>query len=139
MPDCLFCKIIGHEIPATMIYEDERLVALQDINPQAPTHVLIIPRRHIATLNDLTPDDRDLIGAMVQRAAAIARDAGHAETGYRTVFNCNERRWTDGLPYPSAPTRWPAAELATRIERYRRRDIRSPARSGCGVTPRAIG
>ena len=90
MPDCLFCKIIGHEIPATMIYEDERLVALQDINPQAPTHVLIVPRRHIVTLNDLTSDDRDLIGAMVQRAAAIARDAGHAETGYRTVFNCNE-------------------------------------------------
>lgn len=89
MPDCLFCRIINHEIPADVIHEDERLVAFRDINPQAPTHVLIVPRRHIATLNELTPDDHDIIGTMVTRAAAIARKAGHADAGYRTVFNCN--------------------------------------------------
>lgn len=90
MPDCLFCKIINHEIPATMVHEDDRLVAFRDINPQAPTHVLIVPRRHVATLNDLTADDHGIVGAMVERAAMIAREAGYADTGYRTVFNCNE-------------------------------------------------
>jgi len=86
---CLFCRIVAGEIPASKIYEDDELVAFNDINPQAPMHVLIVPRRHVATLNDLTASDDGLVGAMVRRAAAIAGERGHALSGYRTVFNCN--------------------------------------------------
>jgi histidine triad (HIT) family protein len=89
MPDCLFCRIIGGQIPATIVYQDDRLVAFKDINPQAPLHVLVVPRRHIATLNDLQPGDDGLVGEMVRRAAALATENGHDERGYRTVFNCN--------------------------------------------------
>jgi histidine triad (HIT) family protein len=87
--DCLFCRIVAGEIPAKVVFEDEHLVAFQDINPQAPMHVLIVPRRHVATLNDLSGTDDGLVGEMVRRAAAIAREYGHSERGYRTVFNCN--------------------------------------------------
>lgn len=87
--DCLFCKIIARQIPASIVYEDERMLAFNDINPQAPTHVLVLPRRHIATLNDLTAGDDALIGELVRTAAAIAKKNGHADGGYRTVFNCN--------------------------------------------------
>ena len=87
--DCLFCKIIEGQIPGAIVYQDERLVAFKDINPQAPMHVLIVPRRHIASLNDLKPDDDGLVGEMVRRAAALAAEHGHADRGYRTVFNCN--------------------------------------------------
>ena len=89
MPDCLFCRIIAGEIPGNFVYQDERIVAIKDINPQAPTHLLVIPKRHIATLNDLGPADDDLVGEMTRRAAALAREHGHADRGYRTVFNCN--------------------------------------------------
>lgn len=89
MPDCLFCKIIAREIPATIVYEDGRMVVIQDINPQAPFHVLVLPRQHIATLNDLTPADDALVGEMIRRAASLARERGFAERGYRTVLNCN--------------------------------------------------
>ena len=89
MADCLFCKIAAGEIPATLVHQDERLIAFKDINPQAPMHVLVVPRRHIATLNDLAEADDQLVGEMVRRAAAIARQHGHADRGYRTVFNCN--------------------------------------------------
>jgi histidine triad (HIT) family protein len=89
MPDCLFCKIIAGEIPASILYKDDRVLVLQDINPQAPMHALIIPRRHIATLNDLTADDDAVVGEMTRRAAALAREHGHADHGYRTVLNCN--------------------------------------------------
>ena len=89
MNDCLFCKIIAGQIPGRVVFEDHELVAIRDINPQAPLHVLIIPRRHIATLNDLTPHDDALAGAMQRAAAAIAKEHGYADTGYRTVFNCN--------------------------------------------------
>jgi histidine triad (HIT) family protein len=89
VPDCLFCKIVSGDIPATIVHQDDRLVAFKDINPQAPLHVLIIPRRHIPSLNDLGREDDDLVGEMVRRAAAIAREHGHADRGYRTVFNCN--------------------------------------------------
>jgi histidine triad (HIT) family protein len=89
MSDCLFCKVISGEIKGHIVFQDERLVAFRDINPQAPMHVLIVPRRHIASLNDLQPSDDALIGEMIRRAAAIAKEHGHAEKGYRTVFNCN--------------------------------------------------
>lgn len=89
MTGCLFCRIVSGDIPSTLVYQDERVVAFKDINPQAPTHVLIIPRRHIATLNDLSPEDDAIVGEVVRRAAAIAADAGLSEPGYRTVFNCN--------------------------------------------------
>lgn len=89
MSDCLFCRIIAGQIPATIVYQNDHVVAFKDITPQAPTHVLVVPRRHIATLNDLTPDDDALVGEMVRSAAAIAKNNGHAAAGYRTVFNCN--------------------------------------------------
>jgi histidine triad (HIT) family protein len=89
MADCLFCKIIAGQIPGAIVYQDERLVAFKDINAQAPMHVLVVPRRHIATLNDLGPEDDGLVGEMTRRAAAIAKEHGHSDRGYRTVFNCN--------------------------------------------------
>jgi len=87
--DCLFCKIANNQIPAKMIYEDTDLIAFRDINPQAPTHILIVPRRHIATLNDLADTDTELAGKMLQQAKSLAKAEGIAESGYRTVFNCN--------------------------------------------------
>lgn len=87
--ECLFCKIAHQEIPAELIYEDEHVVAFNDINPQAPSHILIIPRKHIATLNDIEDDDRLIAGHLLQTAARIAEQQGFAESGYRTVFNCN--------------------------------------------------
>lgn len=87
--DCLFCGIAGGDIPAAIVYQDGRLVAFKDINPQAPTHVLVIPRAHIATLNDLSADDDAVVGDMVRRASQIAKECGHAQNGYRAVLNCN--------------------------------------------------
>jgi len=89
MPECLFCSIVNHEINASIVFEDERVVAFNDINPQAPTHVLVVPRRHIASLNDLTADDHELVGEIVRRAALIAKDRGISAGGFRTVFNTN--------------------------------------------------
>ena len=89
MVDCLFCKILKGQIPASIIYEDERLIAFKDINPQAPLHALIVPKRHIASLNELTAEDDELVGEMVRRAAALAHQQGYAERGFRTVFNTN--------------------------------------------------
>jgi histidine triad (HIT) family protein len=86
---CLFCRIIAGEIPSKKVYEDSRLVAFTDINPQAPTHVLVVPREHIATLNDLDPAHDALAGEMIRRGAAIAAERGHAAGGYRAVLNCN--------------------------------------------------
>ncbi|WP_415905292.1 histidine triad nucleotide-binding protein [Neptuniibacter sp. QD48_55] len=87
--DCLFCKIINKEIPAEIIYEDEHVIAFNDISPQAPTHALIIPRKHIATLNDISAEDTEVVGHMVKTASTIAKQLGIDESGYRTVFNCN--------------------------------------------------
>jgi histidine triad (HIT) family protein len=87
--DCLFCKIVAGTVPASKIHEDDQLIVISDINPQAPLHALVIPRRHIATLNALTPEDDALVGAMHRTASAIARDKGFADRGYRTVFNTN--------------------------------------------------
>ena len=90
MADCLFCKIVAGHIPGAIVYQDDRLVAFKDINPQAPMHVLIVPRRHIPSLNELSEGDDTLLGEMIRRAAALAKESGHSERGYRTVFNCNE-------------------------------------------------
>ncbi len=89
MPDCLFCKIIKREIPSSIVYEDDHVLAFNDINPQAPTHVLVIPKRHIASLNELAPGDDAIVGEVVRRAAAIASARGIAPGGYRAVFNTN--------------------------------------------------
>jgi histidine triad (HIT) family protein len=88
--DCLFCKIRDGRIPSKKVFEDAECFAFRDINPQAPTHVLVAPRRHLATLNDLRPGaDEALVGHLHLVAAQIARDEGHAESGWRTVFNVN--------------------------------------------------
>jgi len=89
MSDCLFCRIIRREIPSSIVYEDDRVLAFNDINPQAPLHALVIPKRHIERLTDLTPEDDATIGELARRAAAIARDKGYADGGFRTVFNTN--------------------------------------------------
>lgn len=89
MAGCLFCRIVAGEIPATIVFQDDTVVAFRDITPQAPMHVLVIPRRHIASLNDLTPADDELIGRLVRTASAIAQEQGYGVGGYRTVFNCN--------------------------------------------------
>jgi len=87
---CLFCNIAQKKIPATLVYEDDDVVAFEDLNPQAPTHVLVIPRKHIATLNDVQPEDAELIGKVILAAKKIAKESGHAEGGYRLVLNCNK-------------------------------------------------
>jgi len=89
MNECLFCKIANREIPASIVYEDERVLAFNDINPQAPTHVLVIPKRHIASLNEISVEDDQLLGELVRRAAAIAKGLGLSGGGFRTVFNTN--------------------------------------------------
>jgi histidine triad (HIT) family protein len=86
---CLFCKIVAGEIPSKRVYEDDELLAFEDIKPEAPVHLLIIPKRHIATLNEAQPGDDELLGSMMRRAAALARERGIDEAGYRTVMNCN--------------------------------------------------
>lgn len=90
MSDCLFCKIRDGQISADLVYQDDRAIAFRDINPQAPVHVLIVPRDHIPTLNDLTPAHNDLVGHLFQVAAQIAREQGVADSGYRCLFNCNK-------------------------------------------------
>lgn len=89
MSDCLFCRIVAGQIPAAIVHRDEALLAFTDINPQAPLHVLIVPVKHIASLNELSPDDDALVGSMFRRAAMLAREHGYHERGYRTVFNTN--------------------------------------------------
>jgi len=88
--DCLFCKIIAKQIPATIIHEDDQVIAFRDVNPQAPTHALIIPRRHISTLNDLQGSDTGLVGHMLFTASQLAISENIADSGYRLVMNCNE-------------------------------------------------
>lgn len=87
--DCLFCRIATKEIPAKIAYEDDALVAFHDINPQAPVHVVIIPRRHLARVSDLAADDAPLAGRLVVAANHLAKTLGIAEAGYRLVINCN--------------------------------------------------
>jgi len=90
MSDCLFCKIVSRDIPADVVYEDECIMAFRDINPQAPIHILIIPKQHIATLNDLESHHAELVGKLILTAKDLAEKEGIAEAGYRTGFNCND-------------------------------------------------
>jgi histidine triad (HIT) family protein len=85
--DCIFCKIASGAIPAAKIFEDERALAFRDINPHAPTHALVIPRAHIASLSEAGEDDEALLGHLLRVASRVARGEGHAEGGYRTVIN----------------------------------------------------
>ena len=90
MNDCLFCKMVSGEIKPDTVYENDKVLAFRDINPQAPTHVLVIPKEHIATINDLDESHRDLVGDLYLAAREIARAEGIDESGFRTVINCNE-------------------------------------------------
>jgi len=87
--DCLFCKILDGEIPADIVYESDTAIGFRDINPQAPIHMVVIPRQHIATINDINPEDEALVGSLFSAARQIAADEGLSEDGYRAVMNCN--------------------------------------------------
>ena len=89
MSDCLFCKMISGEIQPDTVYEDDEVLGFRDINPQAPTHVLVVPKTHISTLNDLQDNHSALVGKLYLAAKKIAADEGIADDGYRTVMNCN--------------------------------------------------
>ncbi len=89
MSDCLFCKIVAKEIPARLVHEDDQAVAFEDIDPQAPTHLLVIPKKHIATLNDVAAEDEALMGRLHTVAAKLARERGFADRGWRAVVNVN--------------------------------------------------
>jgi histidine triad (HIT) family protein len=89
MSDCLFCKFVSGEITPDVVYDDPDVLAFRDVNPQAPTHILVIPKRHISTLNDLDSGDAELVGKLYLAAQRVAQDEGIAEPGYRTLINCN--------------------------------------------------
>jgi histidine triad (HIT) family protein len=89
MSECLFCRIIAGKIPATIVYSDNRIIAFKDIEPQAPHHIIIIPRKHFSTIQDLSNDDANLIGNITLVANQIAEELGIAENGYRLIWNCN--------------------------------------------------
>ena len=88
--DCLFCKIIHGEIPSTKVYEDEKVSAFLDIEPQAPTHIILVPKEHIASANELTGPNAAVVGHIFAVAARLAKEQGFAENGYRIVNNCGE-------------------------------------------------
>lgn len=90
MTDCLFCKIIAGEIPGDVVYQDDDVLAFRDINPRAPTHILIIPKQHISTINDLEPENAELVGRLFLAAKRLAGEEGLADRGYRLVMNCNK-------------------------------------------------
>ncbi|MEX1236727.1 MAG: histidine triad nucleotide-binding protein [Pseudomonadales bacterium] len=87
--DCLFCKIVNGDIPAETVYEDELVIAFKDINPQAPVHTLVVPRKHISTINELKAQDKSLVGHMIITAQKLAQENGIEEAGFRLVMNCN--------------------------------------------------
>ncbi len=91
MSDCLFCKIINNEIPSTKIYEDEKVLAFNDINPQSPVHILIIPKKHITSMNDFDETNIDILSHIFLVIKSIAKDKGLKEKGYRIVNNCGEQ------------------------------------------------
>lgn len=89
MTDCIFCKIASHAVPSRIVFENERLLAFHDLFPAAPTHILLIPKTHYTTLNDVPVSEAALLGELMTTAAQIARDNGFADDGYRVVMNCN--------------------------------------------------
>ena len=91
MTDCLFCKIREGEIPADIIYQDDDVMAFNDVNPQAPTHLLIIPKKHLSTVNDVEPTDELMMGKLFSAAKKIAAEKGISDDGYRLVVNTNEQ------------------------------------------------
>jgi histidine triad (HIT) family protein len=90
MSDCLFCKISRGELNTSFVYQDDKVVAFRDLSPQAPEHFLVIPKKHIATTNDLQPEDAPVVGQLLLVAAQLASEYGFAEAGYRNVLNCNQ-------------------------------------------------
>jgi histidine triad (HIT) family protein len=90
MSDCIFCKIAAGEVPCNAVHAEPDLLAFHDLNPQAPVHVLVIPRRHIAALTELTPADADLVGRLQVAATRVAAELGLAGSGYRLVINCGD-------------------------------------------------
>ncbi|MFC1773328.1 histidine triad nucleotide-binding protein [Pseudomonadota bacterium] len=89
MTDCLFCKMVSGDITPDTVYEDDQVLAFRDLNPQAPLHVLVIPKQHISTLNELNDSNEQLAGHLLAAAAKVAAQEGYADSGYRTVMNCN--------------------------------------------------
>jgi len=87
MDECIFCKIVNKEIPAKVVYEDDRIVAFDDINPQAPVHVLLIPKEHFVSLNDIPEEKKELLGHIMSKARQVAQEKGVKESGYRIVLN----------------------------------------------------
>jgi histidine triad (HIT) family protein len=90
MSNCLFCKIIKKEIPSKIVFENEEILAFEDINPQAPVHILVIPKTHISTTNDLSAEHNTLMGRVLLQASQLAKEKSLDENGYRLVFNCNK-------------------------------------------------
>lgn len=88
--DCIFCKIANKEIPSTIVYEDDEIIAFNDVNPEAPVHILVIPKKHIASLDAVSAEDAQLLGRLMLTIQKIAREQGIAEAGYRVVNNCGE-------------------------------------------------
>ena len=123
----IFSKIVAGEVPADIVYRDDRVTAFRDINPAAPTHILIIPNREIPTVNDLADEDAALAGHMLLVARDLARSEGIAESGYRLIINCNRRRQPGGVPPPHAPHRRTAARrdgearVARKFHRFAKR------------------
>jgi histidine triad (HIT) family protein len=89
MSDCLFCKIAAHEVPAEIVYENDAIIAFKDINPKAPVHLLIVPKRHYATLNDIPDEEMEIIAEIHRVVKRLAREFGVADSGYRTLVNTN--------------------------------------------------
>lgn len=89
LSDCIFCKIVDHQIASDIVYEDDDVLAFNDITPQAPVHVLIIPKKHVSSVNELADSNADVIGTLVIRAKQLARERGIDESGYRLIINCN--------------------------------------------------
>ena len=90
MDECLFCKIVNNEVPCEIVFENKHILAFRDTNPQAPTHILVIPRKHISTLNELETEDAELVGEILLTARNLAKVENIDQDGYRTVFNCNK-------------------------------------------------
>jgi histidine triad (HIT) family protein len=90
LKDCLFCKIIKREIPSKIVYEDNEIIAIEDIDPKAPIHILIMPKRHISTILDINEEDKELIGTIFIKASSIAKDKGISRNGFRIVVNCGK-------------------------------------------------